>query len=70
MKTRRKLSEDEWEVLTDPDDSWQADCALPTGSVQFTEYDQPAAAATKRETRPKADRVRLGFQPPALAYEG
>lgn len=57
------------ETHTDPDDSWQADCSLGTGSVGFTEYDQPDAAEPKRETRRRADRVRMGFHPPQRAYE-
>ena len=63
---RRKSDE---EPYVDPDDFWQAEAGLQIGTVSFTEYDQPDAADRRRETRPKADRVRFGFQPPALAYE-
>jgi len=68
-RKRKRLGWDyQDEDITDPDDSWQADCGVGVGSVGFTEYDQPDAADPVKKPR-RADRVRMGFHAPTNAYE-
>lgn len=65
---KRRASEDEPDVYSDPDDFFQANASLGTGSAGFTEYSEKDAGEPVPKPK-KADRIRLGFQSPAQAYE-